>query len=69
MTSETHAEDYAYALGFDLARDGVDALLRAGYTTAEHLSFLTGMRDGSRQLDADREATERLEHATTEACD
>jgi hypothetical protein len=63
------AESVAWKLGFDLARDGQDADLPTGVSERVRASFASGLEAGSRQREADMEATERLEHAGRESCE
>jgi hypothetical protein len=66
---DVRTEDEFYLLGFTLARDVVNACPCREWTGPIRVAFFLGFRDGARQLDADREATERLEHAQAESCD
>jgi hypothetical protein len=61
------AECDAWKLAFDLARDGKDGSPLAGSSAWVKEAFAIGLRDGARQLDADLEATQRLEDAGTES--
>ena len=51
-----NAIDEAWFDGFCLALDDRDGSLGHGSTQAERWAFQDGLRDGARQLDADREA-------------
>jgi hypothetical protein len=61
------AESVAWKLGFDLGRGGEDADLPSGVSARIRASFASGLEAGSRQREADLEATDRLEHAGRES--
>jgi hypothetical protein len=61
------AECDAWKCGFDLARDGRDGAPLASWSALVREAFTIGLRDGARQLEADMEATERLEDAGRES--